>query len=226
VDAINETLTFFSNDPSKGQTKVNVNDRKAFYLGGGKEKWKIKVSVDDVDNTPLELVERNFGEATDKIIQRWQIAYDNDIQVVAFIKKTDRGTVVMPNITTDGSHIYGKATHYQILGGNGEIRRFEEFDQKFLDLTASDESMEKIKQRAQEIADKATSVGIWLPYDDPLELVLHPNETWELLCLDLEYLETSDSIANVDTRQNVNNKYVDSFLQSLTNIRNDFRRHW
>lgn len=117
------------------------------------------------------------------------------------------------------------------MGGHGEIRRFKEQDKQFLDLMSDEAEVEKIENETKRQIDLANNIGVYLPLDDPFELLLQPDKTWTILTLDIEHLLIPDKDISTESesdkiaRKEANNDCLDIFMQSLKNITEDFKKH-
>ncbi len=67
---------------------------------------------------------------------------------------------------------------------------------------------------------KANRHGIQLPSDDPMELLVHPDGSWELVILDLAFARTNpvQSSFDRDQRKVQNYLYREEFLDHIKNI--------
>ncbi len=225
-ESTTENTTSFQIKNDTSPVNIAVKAKNKFYHGGEKEKWRVKGTVGKQEDLQISLVERNFGEETDEIINKWRYCHENKISVVPFMEKTDKGTVVMPDLTADGSTVYGKGTHMHARGGHGELRKFQENDKKFWEITSDPEKVKKIEEAALEEAVKATEANVALPNDDPLELILHKDGTWNLICLDLEQLRILDPNQRYSSPLLEDNKSnISNFMLSLENIKRDLNQY-
>lgn len=197
--------------------RLGVLDSRRFFRGGGKEKWAIAAEITrNSRHKPLALVERDFGQDTNRIVEVWKRCKDVGIPVVPTLGITQRGTVVMTDLRADGSELYGKSL---VFYSHGEKREPSELDSIFLQILSDTEKLKAIKEEAIRLAVKAGESGIAMPIDDPFELLVKPDGTFSLICLDLElglyspleFLTQNDIATKIDS----NVKCVDKFGTSL-----------
>ena len=62
---------------------------------------------------------------------------------------------------------------------------------------------EKINQAALKIAEKTASAGIILPSDDPLDLILHPDGSWQIMPLDIENAVLDSAPSNEERARDI-----------------------
>lgn len=159
---------------------LKVVDNKLFFHGGRKPKNRL---LAEMGTKRLNLVERDFGEATDRTIEAYEAYKKAGLPVVNTFRKTTEGKVVMTDVTADGSRIYSKeVSRFE----HGEVRKSDPMDNVFLELVNDEKVVQAIESEVERIATLAGKNGIFLAIDDPLDLVIHPDKTWSLLCLDLE----------------------------------------
>lgn len=207
----------------KNTTHLKIKTRKKFHLGGGKPKYRIDGVVGEKDELKIKLIERNFGNKTDYILKSWEKCKKNNIPVVPFMKVTNKGTVVMPDLSADGSRFYGKGMYYHILGGDGEWKDyFDDMDKNFVALMSNDSEKQKIKSEALKIAKRASSAGIILAKDDPFDLKIDTEGCWKLICLDLEHTlvdsEGKPTKERLSQLMQLNEECPDLLMLSFNNI--------
>lgn len=168
---------------------LKISERKRFYYGGLSLKQWLTAEMGDKKQITLKrlrLVERDFGKKTNRIVKIYTAYKKAGLPVVHTFRKTTEGKVVMTDVTADGSRIYGKAVSIHHIGSDGEKRSPDPMDAVFLEFMNNKEVVAAIKTEAERIAMVASENGIVLAWDDPFELIIHPDKTWNLLCLDLE----------------------------------------
>lgn len=144
--------------------------------------------------------------------EQWKIAKEAGLPVVPTLRKAKNGKVLMTDLTADGSEIFGKAMEFKL---NGELdpNFYPRLSVKFLKVMENDQ--EGIVKKVKDYVDLASTKGIILPVDDPFELILHPDGTWDLVIIDLERLGKADPDENLLEE---NEKNAGSFIQDLKKI--------
>lgn len=189
VDGGSPEITVLPEPSGRKPHSLTISERKQFFHGGEKPKHRLIGKMEDskrMQSKRLRLVERDFGEATDRIIEMYSAYKKAGLPIVHTFRKTTEGKVAMTDVTADGSRIYGKAVSIHHFGSSGEKRSPDPMDAVFLEFMDDKEAVAAIKIEAERIASLASENGIVLAADDPFELVIHPDKTWNLLCLDLE----------------------------------------
>lgn len=165
-------------------------------IGGGVEpKNRLTVEIERngvikvlnlVEKTPSQLGYWRDHEKplSEEFFARWKMLKDAKLPVPDTVRITSDTTIVMTDLTADGSDIYGKT--------DAEAIEFEEFlpekshrKPRKMDYILNTISTEVIKAEALKIATRATESDISLPFDDPLSLIIHPDGSWQLMILDL-----------------------------------------
>lgn len=111
--------------------------------------------------------------------QYWASLVSAEITTLPTVRIIGYKDVLITDLTADGSVFYGKDNVYPCFD------RFEkggltEIDKIFLNINP-----EEIRARAELMAERATKNGIFLPYDDPFDLLVHPDGGWDVVVLDL-----------------------------------------
>lgn len=140
----------------------------------------------------------------DSYIVKWQEMKAAGLPVVPTLRKASDSSVLMTDLTHDGSELYGKSRNWYPSAHNSKLK--DVFDS--LDL-------KKIEDAAKKIAEQASKNGIGLPDDDPMELLIHPDGSWEIIILDLT--ETVSEPSNKINR--INRLGVHNFLKFIHALR-------
>lgn len=159
----------------------------------------------------VSLVERGSGPiSTEGYIQLWEAFKKAGIPVVKFIRKSKDG-VFMKNLKHDGSEIFGSAyaslSEMKFSKGHPKLTPIE---QRFVEIMESD--LPKIRSALESMLKNAKEHRLVLPWDDPFELLVHPDGTWELIVLDLRFAEIGDNTWK-------NEKFVNGRLDTLINLK-------
>ncbi len=112
----------------------------------------------------------------------WQQLQKAGINVVPWLIEHENG-VIVPDMEYDNYRFYGKSRSLAINNNHLNLPPFCYQDFLFL-LVFSEETVE-LNRRLSELVFTATENGIGLPYDDPAELIIHPDGYFDLITLDL-----------------------------------------
>lgn len=102
MEEVSETVILLPDKNINTPTSLNVKQKRKFFHGGEKEKWQIEAVVGKNSDMQISIVERNFKDKTDEILEKWIFCNTHRMSVVPFMKKTTEGTIVMPNLSKDG----------------------------------------------------------------------------------------------------------------------------
>lgn len=187
----------------------------------GKElKYRLEGSL---RSKKVYLVERTFDP---KYIEMWHVFKEVGLPVVSSLRKSSRGTLLVPDMKADGSEVYGKNLWLTLanpaLYGPRERPR-PEIDNIFLELIQPDK-FNSIVQITSEYVRLANNNSCLLPFDDAFELTVHPDRDWEHITLDLEKAERIDQSGRNSLTMselidlNIKSSYI--FLFQLIDISN------
>lgn len=133
------------------------------------------------------------------------------VHTVPLMKIYDEHTILMSDMTADGSVFYGKNMVYACFERfkNGKIT---DMDRKFLNIDPND-----ILKEAQRNVEAANKAHLFLPYDDPFDVLVHPDGTWEVVTIDLTRSTSCPYILR-NNRQCLDklNMYITWMRQGLT----------
>lgn len=172
--------------PVIGNQMIDIlNPRFEYFNGGGASHKKYITGGIEAAGSRGEMsfVEREYNGSRETYIRNWLLCRKVGLPVVAWIRKTEKG-IIMPDLTADGSHLYGKAEALKMWYG---IRTPSPLDGTFLDLMGHNK--DQIMMCAKGFAEMASAQKVALPRDETFELWVHPDGIWELLLLDLECME-------------------------------------
>lgn len=178
----------------------------------GEPKFRVKGRIGDQRVKLIESVKSYDSE----IAPVWHDMKSLGIPVVPEMRIEGFNTYTT-DLTADGSHFYGKSKLRE-LSGNGKVRR-RKTDDFFISLTESS-ALEKIMRRGIEIADIASKNGIDIAVDDPFDLLISPDGSYDIYCLDLTGVRkhTIDGYSH-ERLQKHNHDKVRAFIKLLTSIR-------
>lgn len=219
-----ERLTAY---PFSGRKKISAETKfsQSFFGGGTEEKHEIKADLhsDSGKVREVKLIERADNVGADKLTysEKWKMFKDAGLPVVPTLRKTEKGTVLMTDLRADGSEIFGKALAYKL----SEKAVFPEelsaevpysLINRFLEILEGRE-LEELKNKIKEYVAQASENKILLPIDDPFELIIHPDGSWDLVIVDLKH-GTRARDQERDQIEELNTRYANFFLKNLSEI--------
>jgi hypothetical protein len=142
------------------------------------------------DQATVTMLERSFHITEGyyspiHFIKNWKAHREADIPTSPALYTTDSpDKLLVTDVKADGSETYGKGRSNNMLYNQETDRPRPKIDELFLGITA-DKNLLAIEAKALEYARRATSHNLVLATDDPLELIVHPDGTWDFIALDL-----------------------------------------
>lgn len=206
--------------PKNGlQKKVDVSWVSGEVMGGSFYKRKVesgemkmvvkRVFLSSRDVFPEEADLRNDAE---RYVKKWQILRDADVPTASSMRVVDENTIAMGDMTRDGSKFFGKELWVKIMDGVDEkMRELTPMEKIFLGIDSL-----KIKEEMGRVLKLAWDKGIRLPYDDPYDILVHPDGSFEVLVLDLSGLRP---------RKEENEAILESELTSMKKDVDKMKKH-
>ena len=111
---------------------------------------------------------------SDCYINIWRCLKEASLPVVPTVRKVNEHDIAMTDLCSDGSEFYGKSRNW-----------YPETHTWLLVDVFNRLNFRDVRNCANTIANHATKNGIGLPGDDPLELLIHPDGSWNLIILDI-----------------------------------------
>ncbi len=168
----------------------------------------------------VNFVERKLNSLdSDDYIAKWKQFSEAGLPVVSTLRKSSRDSLFQTDLKSDGTELYGKAFWYLIYS-KSEFR-LRPVDKIFLNLTDTN-NFQKIAEKVFMYKDLADKNGILLPYDDPFELIVHPDGKWDFVIIDLRFGEKLEAGSGESRRNEIvekNSRFVGNFLDQLKYIR-------
>ena len=119
--------------------------------------------------------------------QSWQILRRAGLPTLPVMRVIDEERVIMPDMTADGSMFFGKGKKNIVVDGR---------EPYLAELVFMSLDLEKLLERAAWVEGTAWEKGIVLPFDDPLDLLVHPDGSWEVMVVDLGWLERKTELGD------------------------------
>lgn len=177
----------------------------------------------------LHLVAR---EITSDYLLKWKLLRNVGMPVIPLLRVTNQVfgtreasehtmTAIVPDLTNDGSVLYGKEEAYEVFEGKYYLKQSDR--ELFLDVFFGD--MNKIIRRINQYVQLASDNDIVLPEDgEGFKLLVHPNGSWELVMIDISLVRKR--IEELETKSDVTETNVeigDDFIGYLNKIANSLR---
>jgi hypothetical protein len=147
----------------------------------------------------------------------WKLFREAGLPTYNTLRVVQDGSILVTDECADGSRTYGNPDFWESLKNGNVLRSKEdtEIDNIFIDLT-SPEKIGPIIQRANDISEIATNHNINLPFRDPLELIVHPNGSWDLKTLDVAETRQAQDEYGANEVKHLNSscgEWVSAYLQ-------------
>ena len=184
--------------PGSGLKDHTLSVQSSTEITKGTEPGKFSLSAvlrHENKERVVNLVERADKEYALKYAENWEICKKIGLPVVPTLRVTTQDSIVMTNLTADGSQLFGKAYAIEI-SKETKKRSLSPREKRFLELT-DDKHFSEIEKQVRFYAELAcnneASLPFILPTDDAFELIIHPSGDWKLILLDLTFgaLETT-----------------------------------
>lgn len=189
--------------------------------GGVEDKRLVQAKLGD---RALTFIEREHSEVYE---QNWLAMRNAGLPVVSTLRTYQRMTAEGPqkslllgDVKADGSELYGRGMRTIIRKRLPREHANPAIDPLFVELTGPD-NFARVTEQAMDYSTKAFEHGIRLACDDPFEMVVRPDGSWNLLMLDLRLAkcfgpETNKVALMVDAD---NDNFTKMFLDNLQEIR-------
>lgn len=170
-----------------------------------------------------DVIERR--ESNENYIKAWRRCHEAGIRVPSEVLVSDEDTLFVTDVKADGSEVYGKGMARALGSYNPDQERHRphpEIDAHFMHLTAP-ENIHAIEAEARRVSALAIQANMELACDDPFELVIHPDGSWELMSLDLNETicyEPEEVYGVIAVRLGRNNREAPGFfMEQIAKIR-------
>lgn len=201
------------------QKKVIVSEVSEERMGGHFYKRKIEADgmnlvVRRVFLNPSEMFpqEKDLKSDAERYVRKWQLLREAGVPTASSMRVVDGGTVAMGDMTRDGSRFFGKEQVLKVYEGRDEgPRELNQTERLFLAIDS-----QKIKDEMARVLKLAWDKGMRLPFDDPYDILIHPDGKWEVLVLDL---------AGLRPRKSESEDVLESELEHMTEEIDLMREH-
>lgn len=176
---------------------LKINSERRIYLGN-EPKHRVRASIigrgSRIREVSLVQKEIRHPGGADEFIKEWQRLKSAGIPTIPTVRKISPSEVVMTDMTLDGGAFFGKSDLWEskVRKERGKAR---EIDRRFVEI-----DLKEIEAQGNEIAQQATDHDIALPYDDPFDLLVHPDGTWQLVVLDIDNQSAEGELAEHNSK--------------------------
>lgn len=158
----------------------------------------------------MPFVQKDSSHTADETLRVWYKLKKAGLPVVPTMRKIGDYSVLMTNLTSDGSFLFGKYTRY---AKDAAVPKSMTKNLKKIPILP-------IKQTAWIFADICNNNDIELAYDDAFELLVHPNGSWELIMLDLSGVVINVKPEDKDSLEENNSKHCRLFFETIMSLKN------
>jgi hypothetical protein len=152
------------------------------FEGGREEKSVIDARIGD---TAVSFIERPLHPDSQ---ETWRAFREAGIPTPdMFI--ADNGKLLAGNVRADGSEVYGKYLASAIKLGLPRTDPRPDTDAFFVDLLHPRNT--RVQKKVNKYVGTAADASLQLAFDDPFELIVHPDGDWDLIALDLTHAEST-----------------------------------
>lgn len=180
-----------------------------------KERWYLELTKGErtkqisLVKRKIEIPESVRGKlsSADYLAKIWTSLKEAGIPVVPTLIVLSEDEVAMTDLTADGSSLYGK---------DSWGREFvpQETDPVFCTI-----NLEDVRKQAHIFARQAANRFIKLSHDHSLDLLVHPDGSWQTLARDIKNTQLLDSTADQDFIFHQNAEAADRFVAHLERTR-------
>jgi len=163
-------------------------------LCGSEEKSRIGVKLQsEKRERDLSLVAKRVGvlgsrnrkkysglSDTEAYYMNWKMLKEAGIPTVPTVRIVDEDVVVLTDMTAKGGMFFGKETNLNEI----ELEKISDVEMIFAQM-----DLRPVKEELLRIERLALVQRIKLPIDDPFDLLVHPDGSWEVVVLDLGWAE-------------------------------------
>ncbi len=207
--------------PISGLRERTVTVQDVTWLGGGgEEKYKVTATMEyGSRKREVFLVDRR--EQTDLYVENWQGFRAAGLPVVPTLRKSSFNSLWVTDVTVNRSYPYGKNVWGTVKDEYNVVDKDRPLDSVFIEVTA-DNNFPAIDTAVANYTEIANQADIFLPYDDPFEVLIHPSGTWQLIMLDIHNGMLNNEFYPNRVVRKKNGEYVANFLEQLHDLHDIF----
>lgn len=162
--------------------------------------------------TEMPFVKKITSISSDETLDTWHKLKKVGLPVVPTMRKVHEYTVLMTNLTADGSQLFGK---YLAYTDNPQVSK--EMIKKFKKIKPIE-----IKRKVWEMTEICNQNNIELAFDDAFEVLVCPDGSWRLVILDLSAVDIYPN-REKDNLEEVNSGNCTFILDALDDLRGSLR---
>jgi hypothetical protein len=162
--------------------------------------------------TEMVFVQKNTYQITaDETLEIWHKLKDAGLPVVPTMRKVNGHSVLMTNLTVDGSYLFGKYAAFSDTAWTPK-----DMTKKFKKIKSIE-----IMRKVWDLAGTCNENDIELAYDDAFEVLVRPDGSWKLVILDLGWVDIEPE-KEKELLEEANSKHCNYLLQVLDILRDRF----
>lgn len=189
---------------------IEVLGRASFasFYGSREEKSVLDVRIEKTGERTTLLERADIG----KYPVVWSVLSEAGLPVVPDLYVGPDNTLLATDLKADGSEFYGKSYSMSVEFRHEHERPRPEIDPIFMDLI--ERKAPEIEEQVQDYARKAAEAGVLLAYDDPVDMLVRPDGSFQVMALDLTRAEV-DEVYSLEERMARNRSRVKNFSATL-----------
>jgi len=118
-------------------------------------------------------------------LHNWQLLKDAGLPVPATVRLSEKNTILITNFKAHGEEMYGKGLLYEYEKIPPQELKLSHTDHIFLELMKT--SKKAILTEMERLVGIANEHTVFLPGDDPFELLISPDGSWKFVITDLSW---------------------------------------
>ncbi len=132
----------------------------------------------------------------DRYYYRWLYLKELGIPTVRTMRVVDTNRIIMGDMTIDGSEFMGKGKNYllSLESAAKNRRQLTSMEKRFIEIYENGELVQEVSR----VCDLMNIHSLGFPMDDEFDLLIHPDGSFEVLVLDLSYLNKKETNHPVD----------------------------
>ena len=145
----------------------------------------------------MPFVEKKPMMPPEEMLETWHYLKKIGLPVVPTMRKIDDTSVLMTNLTADGSFLLGKYFSSKYLFGDNDISIPDQIVKNFLKIDSRE-----IRNKAAYYTGIASANHVELAFDDAFEVLVHQDGSWNLVMLDLTEIDINPMLRIENVEEN------------------------
>lgn len=202
------------------QKKVISNiSRKRNDFASEVPKFEVHANTYLFGRKKIRFIEKELPELSFiRTIDAWKLFHNAGMPVVPMYTREHKKSIYMPDLREYGWEFYGKALN-KMLSHPDNSRTPKPQDALF--ISVMNDQYNLLTSRLRVYEEIATNHGLILPYDDPFDLGIHKNGTFQPFNLDLEQANYHFLVKPEDIPHK-NRELTEQFIKTLHDIADRF----